>query len=341
MKEAVLSFRTIARFGTTFIGGVLIALIGAFFVLRLSSDSPTDTRIRRGDAGTVHELIDIETAEARERPFSALRKNISRVLNAYAEDVPAVSVYYEDLASGKWIAINPDASYRAVSMLKVPALIFAHRIGEKHPDVWTTPIRYLEERSGSVRNNGNDPERTILFGQSYSLEDILFRMIAYSDNTSKDAVLAYLSQRYEQELLETLGDIAAIIEHPISDSSLTEQLSVRPYASLFRMLYNASYLSEHSSEQALTLLQQSEFSHGIRGAIPEHIPVASKFGLYQSRMLGPDDLNQLHDCGIVYDPNTPYILCIFTKTHRHAVSGQLIQDTARLVQKFVSAQYAQ
>ena len=62
------------------------------------------------------------------------------------------------------------------------------------------------------------------------------------------------------------------------------------------------------SEKALEILGSTQFDFGIEGGVPEGVTVANKFG---ERTL--EDQRQLHDCGIIYAPKGPYLLCIMTR----------------------------
>jgi hypothetical protein len=83
---------------------------------------------------------------------------------------------------------------------------------------------------------------------------------------------------------------------------------VKDYGMFFRVLFNASYLSKDSSEKALKLLSESTFTKGLVAGIPSGVSISHKFG---ERVMG--DTRQLHDCGIVYLPKQPYLLCIMTR----------------------------
>ena len=87
-----------------------------------------------------------------------------------------------------------------------------------------------------------------------------------------------------------------------------DYMSVSDYASFFRILYNASYLTKDDSQKALDLLTKVDFADGIRAGVPKGVPVANKFG---ERSV--NGLQQLHDCGIVYYNNHPYLLCIMSR----------------------------
>jgi hypothetical protein len=82
---------------------------------------------------------------------------------------------------------------------------------------------------------------------------------------------------------------------------------------LFRILYNATYLSRDYSEKALQVLSQSSFTQGIVSGVPSSTVVAHKLGLVG---IAPDNVtvteHELHDCGIVYAQN-PYVLCVMTR----------------------------
>ena len=105
---------------------------------------------------------------------------------------------------------------------------------------------------------------------------------------------------------ETYQELGMVIDN--ADVS-ADDLSVKTYASIFRILYNISYLSDELSEKALSYLGHSDFEDGLVRNLPENIPIAHKFG---ERSIS-DDNKQLHDCGIIYYPGNPYSLCIMTR----------------------------
>lgn len=71
---------------------------------------------------------------------------------------------------------------------------------------------------------------------------------------------------------------------------------------------SARIMSLEHSEKVLSLLAQSEFDQGTASGVPKDVRVANKFG---ERFIGNE--KQLHDCGIVYFPQNPYLLCVMTR----------------------------
>jgi len=60
----------------------------------------------------------------------------------------------------------------------------------------------------------------------------------------------------------------------------------------------------------LEFLSQVEFKEGIVAGVPRDVVVSHKFG---ERGTADSNTLQLHDCGIVYYPSNPYLLCVMTR----------------------------
>ena len=87
-----------------------------------------------------------------------------------------------------------------------------------------------------------------------------------------------------------------------------QKRSILSYSNLFTILYNGYYLSNEMSQLSLELLSESTYKDGLVAGVPAGTRVAHKFGFYNP----PTGESQLHDCGIVYHPRTPYVLCVMT-----------------------------
>ena len=99
---------------------------------------------------------------------------------------------------------------------------------------------------------------------------------------------------------------------------------------LFRS-YNATYLSQEYSEKALKLLTEPDIP-GIRAGVPTTITVAQKFGersVYDTNNNLTD--RELHDCGIVYKPGSPYLLCVMSRGKDFDTMAKNISDLSALV----------
>lgn len=173
------------------------------------------------------------------------------------------------------------------------------------------------------------PSLTLEAGKSYSIEELINRMIIYSDNLAYDLLLSNLDNRLLRQTYADLGvDISKADTNPNGNI-----ISVKDYASFFRILFNSSYLSKPMSEKALKLLTQAEFKQGLIAGIPQNIEIAHKFG--ERRYLTTGE-KQLHDCGIVYLPNKPYLLCIMTRGQDFDKLSQTIKQISQIVYTEIS-----
>jgi beta-lactamase class A len=97
-------------------------------------------------------------------------------------------------------------------------------------------------------------------------------MINYSDNVATSLLDEKLNGTYYRNKVFTDLHI------PVSKNDSGILIDIRHYASLFRVLFNASYLNKVMSDKALELLTNVEFKKGLVAGVPENIRVAHKFG---------------------------------------------------------------
>lgn len=218
-------------------------------------------------------------------------------------DASHVTVYFRDLQNGPIFGINEQEHFAPASLLKVPILIALLKYAEEHPQVLEENISLGDTIPEG--QNEFDPEKTLEPKKIYTVEEVLRRMIVYSDNSSKELLRNYLEGISPGIIDQTFIDLGISLKN--TDGS--QFIVVKSYASLFRSLFNASYLNRSMAQKALSLLSVTEFDDGIVAGTPKNITVAHKFGFLDIA----ENQRQLHDCGIVYEPQTPYLLCIMTR----------------------------
>jgi beta-lactamase class A len=144
-------------------------------------------------------------------------------------------------------------------------------------------------------------------GKSYTVGQLVEAMIINSDNGAKNALLDNINQT-------DLNDIYTDLGLPNPGNSDNYVISAKQYALLLRVLYNATYLSRDYSEQALKIMSQAKYSQGLVAGVPKGTVVAQKFGENVDASSNSDSpVISLSNCGVVYHPTHPYILCVMTK----------------------------
>ena len=168
---------------------------------------------------------------------------------------------------------------------------------------------------------------TLVAGTSYSVDSLIRSMIVDSDNGAMGTLLANIPSTEIDQVFNDLN-----IPGPTGDGSSYE-ISAKDYSFFFRVLYNSTYLSRTNSEKALSLLSQATFKDGLVAGMPAGTTVAHKFGEHVIGTSTTISSVELHDCGIVYVPNGPYLLCVMTKGP--SLGG--LQNTIASISKLVYA----
>ncbi len=242
-----------------------------------------------------------------------------------AGDVSHISIYFRDLSNGPIYAFNEKEPFSPASLLKLPLLIAVLKLAESNPAFLTK--RVVNNVSEMVsRNIGTSVLET---DKEYTVDELLHAMIAASDNRAT----ILLRNVTDPELLDSVyRDLGLLIpEVRTADDNMT----VREYATFFRILYNASYLGNEGSEKALDYLAASEFKQGLPSGVPPDVTVAHKFG---ERAFTGDSVKQLHDCGIVYYKPLPYVLCVMTRGENFQNLTGVIRDASKLIYTEVHSQ---
>lgn len=260
--------------------------------------------------------------------FRSFKNELKQVIAEHerAGDCEQVSLYFRKLESGDSFGIKSKELYVPASVLKIPVMIGWLKRAERDPAILKQSIRYDGENDLTV-DQAFKPRETLRAGESYTVDDLIFRMIVYSDN---NAWLLLVDNIDKGELTSIDKDLDLKFGPADRDGNTS---TVREMSSYFRVLYNATYLNREMSEKALEYMSHNGFAEGIAAGVPKKTLIAGKFG---ERTM-PDGVRQLHDFGIVYHPAGCYLLCIMTKGTDFKRLSAVISDISGLVYKKVSS----
>ncbi|MEY4723165.1 MAG: hypothetical protein RLZZ324_678 [Candidatus Parcubacteria bacterium] len=241
---------------------------------------------------------------------TALESRISSVIDGKKEfgDITEASVYVRELETGRWTGVNEDAAYNPASLFKLPTMIAYLKKAESNTALLQSQISLAKGKSDDAPQE-IPPEQSIEYDRPYAVEDLIRYMIVYSDNRATAALDKILVDSDLGAFKEILTDFGV----PPASKDGKFSITAKQYAGFFSVLYNGSYLSDDMSEKALGLMAQGAFKDGIRAGVPDGVSVANKFGEYGTLDGDHFSERQLHDCGIVYVPGDPYVLCVMTR----------------------------
>lgn len=279
-------------------------------------------QVRQGGYSLINPLLECEIGQRMlSKELVSFRKLIENEVGKLksSEKIEDMSVYFRDLNNGLGIGVNEKADFAPASLLKLPIMIAYLKQSESDPSILKKTYTYSDPVDRNLEEHVK-PKDPIISGKTYTVDELIKRMIAYSDNNAMAILVENLPLSVQDRVFSDLG-----VSVP-SGGSATDFMSVNDYASFFRILYNASYLSKENSQKALSFMMGVDFADGIRGGVPKGTPVANKFG---ERQVGASQ--QLHDCGIVYLTDHPYLLCIMSRGTDFDSLASSIRDISHLV----------
>lgn len=256
-----------------------------------------------------------------------LEKQVRKVIAEHnvKNPIDEISVFYRDLNNGPTMEIDSDRQFIAASLMKVPVAIMYLRKAEQNPQIMQQQFEFHPGYAMPDHVQTVDPPPPLVVGNKYTVEDLMSRMLILSDNSSA-AVL--INESRDVDIVKTLQDMGIPMTIVAgSDASI----AVEDYASMFRILYNATYLDKASSNYLLDVLTRSAHRGGLREGVDPKVRIASKFGEYR---IGT--VQQYHECGIVYYPERPYILCVMTRGGEVKDLFSAIKSVSSAVFEFVS-----
>lgn len=314
----------------TMLISIVVALSSAFTVAKFLPAKPaihvpsgpkcpeTMEQIRLKNYELVHPLI-LSDISSESGVLLPMRNKVDNYIAQVKSTQQAenVSVYIRKLNDGSWFSINPNSTYNPASMSKIIYILVFLKEAETNPGVLNKKIFFAQHFSGG--NSANIVDFKLSENSYYTVRDLLTYMIKYSDN---DAALL-LSQNMNTRIYEQLF---VDLNIPLPDPYKEYFITIRDFGKFFRVLYSATYVRADLAEYGLKLLTLSTFSKGIKAGIDPSVPVAHKFG---ERIIGAKA--QLHEFGIVFVNNSPYLIGVMTSGSNLDQLTQIVAEISRIV----------
>jgi beta-lactamase class A len=265
----------------------------------------------------INPLLFSDTVKSGSPKFQKLAASLDSYIRAseQSKSVDSASVYFRDLNTGRWTGANEDSLYTPSSMLKVVAMMAALKMAEADPTILSKKMHYIRPHTDSPYDF--KAPNTVTEGY-YPLQDLIGFMIKDSDNGAFDAIVS------DPAINNKFAQTYSLFRLPPQAlaGSTTDFMSPKSFSAVFRVLYNSSFFEWNLSEQVLSLLSQTTFTKGLVSGVPAGTLVAHKFG---------ENTDELHDCGIVYHPERPYLICVMTRGTDENSMESAIQHISSMV----------
>lgn len=228
-----------------------------------------------------------------------------------------VSVYYEDLASGRSLSYDAQRKYKAGSVTKAPYSKYLIASGVDLDETIVMTAAHVMTGSGSLQY-----QKT---GTSYTVRQLIDYAVRESDNTAYKMLYQKFGFDGFNEYSEALGSSVKMNNYDVWGD-----LTAEDAAEYFRDIYKFETENE-SASVLMSALKNSTYQYLIPSGIGE-IVSAHKYG-YMS-----GTYKVLHDVGIVYTDD-PYILAIMTDFNPQGGNGRKIfTDISRYIKDFAVSQ---
>lgn len=295
----------------------------------------TSTEIRQTGYHYINPLLECETGPSlsANTQLGNLAKELNTQISAMYQQnkVTRVAIYIRDLNNGPWFGINETDQFTPASLLKTPLMIAYLKAAETEPDLLKRKLTYNPSGDQNAPESPTPGVASMVPHMSYTVEELISRMIIYSDNNAFQLLTTNIDYQLVTRVMQDLGLKVPSVDTP------EDFVTVRQYAGIFRVLYNSSYLSRAMSEKALSILASAVYHDGlVKGVGDDSIEIAHKYGVRK----GNDRIDQLHDCGIIYYPDHPYLVCIMTKGHDFKTMTSAIQDLTRSIHTEITSHTA-
>lgn len=240
-----------------------------------------------------------------------------------------VGVYFRDLENGPWLGYREKEAFRTGGVEGVVLAVAFLRQTETNPQLLETQVTFTP--SGAVSQASRyAPQIQYVPGRQYPALDLIKRVLQAPDAEAARMLRTLVDPK---NYLRTLGDIDPA---PAQDEDRQDRITAVGLGRFFRVLFNASYLQPTLSENVLGFLTGKLFSKGLVAGVSPDVLVSHKYGEDVYKTSTSVEI-VLHDCGIVYSPFKPYLLCVMTAGTDFLVQESAIRDIASLVNSEIMA----
>ena len=276
-------------------------------------------------------IVIAAAAHARAAMLPAPMASLDRGARRLAARLPASSALEVlDLSTGYRTGVNAGASMPAASTIKIPVMVEVfEQLEAQQFDLAHRVVLRASDKDWGSGDLCDAPA-----GSSYSVAELLEKMIDISDNTATNMLIRLVGRSRINATMRDLGLSRTRLTGDIRTDGWTirRQLRTSP-ADLVRLLAlmaRRRLVDEWSSNEMISILEQDQYNTLLPEPLPEDVPIAHKTGSL---------FDTLNDAGIVYAQDAPYVIAVMTtalpsqtlgRTFIHSISRMAYADELRL-----------
>jgi beta-lactamase class A len=325
-KPRLLEPRWLLMFVFFLCGGFLGGLIIYLFV---NADLPQAFKLHSGQSYQyINPLLAVDVEQpshfGEDKTLFLVVQNL--VENAKKSgDITDASIYFRDIEPAIWMGVNEDETFSPGYLMRLPIMFAYFKLAESDSGLLEDTMTF---EGPHVSTEGSQAARQLVIGQSYAVGDLIHAMVVESND---DAAGLLFDNIDKGDLNEVFTDLGINFKE---DKVHRDYISLKTYSLFYRILYNATYLNREYSEKALELLAEKNESRGISAGIPKAVPGVTRFSVRQT-----DAGFEIYNCGIVYFPQHPYLLCASDKGSDAAKLEDFMETLGKKVYEEIAYKY--
>lgn len=212
-------------------------------------------------------------------------------------------IAFKDLASRDLVLLRGDEIFPAASVIKIHILVELFKQAEEgRVDLEKTiPLR-KEDKVG-----GSGVLMELHEGISLTLKDLATLMIVISDNTASNMLIDIVGMQNVNRRMRKFGLEKTVLGRKfMTRCDLPPANFITPTETMLLLegLAHGRFLRQDLNSEVLRILKRQQYNEKIPLLLPRDLPVAHKTG---------EISGVRNDAGIVFLPERPYVLCIFSK----------------------------
>lgn len=262
----------------------LILVIYTAYRLRTGKTNPSSSSLGQQT---------VQSGQPAARHFASENEFLEEVEKEMGTVGGTVTFYLVDLNVNSGIGINEQTVITAASVNKIPILAtLYHQAGSGTIDL--EKIITLQQQD--IQDFGTGSIRYDKPGTVYSIKTLARLMMEKSDNTAAHILsTAILDIDTIQAYMNELG----LVQTDIADN----KTSAKDISMVLIKMYRGEITTAALKDEMLGFMDKSDFDDRIPAGVDPDIAVFHKTG---------DEINKIHDAGIVDLPNRPYFIGVFT-----------------------------
>jgi beta-lactamase class A len=239
-------------------------------------------------------------------PLARLRADIHRMVIGFPA---STGLEVMDLATGDHVGYNDGAVMPAASTIKVPVMVEVFKQLETGNFDLDRHVTLLE----NDKDYGSGDLCDAPAGTTYTVDELLEKMIDISDNTATNMLIRLVGLRNINREMSGLGlrhtRLRGFLRTDSWSVRQTLESTPRDMVHLLVMMAHRELVDDWSSNEMISILEGDEINTLLPEPLPAGIPIAHKTGSF---------FDTLNDVGIVYS-DTPYVIAVMT-THLPSLS---------------------